>query len=170
MYRVHRDTLVQFLDARDLAGGKHAVYIARDDKRVDWSSLCTAGFSAETAAISVGQDWSRRCVLPGGRALHLEGKRNVVVMHIDAHDPGVRPIPHVVAETQAIPGALVGVFPWLLGVASGPLALALVVGGAVIGGHQAPAMTVWGLERVDWRGPLFRRLDGWTPQRLFAAT
>ncbi len=172
MRRLDRDGIARFLEEQDRGGRKTALVLELNDRRVDWDSLCDVP-SPENPSVDVGQKWSTRCGLPGGRALHVLGRDATVVIHVDKHDPAHRTVRHIAEETNAVGGTVVGLGIGLIAAACGvPPKVALMAGGALgatIGGFSPVHMDVWQFEGLDGLGRFcFSRLDGVTQQQLLA--
>lgn len=170
--RLDRNNIARFLDEEDRKGKKTALTLRRDDARVAWDSLCQVP-SEKNPSVDVGQKWAVRCKLGDGRALHILGRDSVIVMHVDKYDPAEQKVRHVVEETNAVPGALIGLGLGVLATLLGaPPKTALAIGtglGAAVGGFVPVDMAVWEFDGVDGFGDFrFSRRDDVTPQLLLA--
>jgi hypothetical protein len=169
VYRLlDQDSVARFLDEQDRVGVKSTLTLRIDDPRVDWGQICGTP-SPDNPSIDLGQAWSRRCQIGAGRALHFEGRGGIVLVHIDHHDPAYRPVQHVLPETHALSGLVVGLIPFLFGV---PIFWGVVsaAAGATIGAHIAPKTRVWEYAGPSHDGSLmFSEIIGATPQGLLAS-
>ena len=167
-----RDSIARFLAAQDSTGTRNSISLSRRDARVGWDSLCEVP-SEENPSVDVGQQWAARCKVGGGRALHVLGRGDEIVMHIDKHDPAEKPIRHVASETNLLAGAAVGAGLGILAALLGaPPKTAIGIGvalGAGVGVHVPVNMKVWCFDGVDEHGHFtFSIREGVTPQMLLA--
>ncbi|MCG8417243.1 MAG: hypothetical protein MJE77_04780 [Proteobacteria bacterium] len=158
----HRKISNILKELRKVGGRRPQLQVDFDDERVDWKSF---GIYTEQGKPSIGEDQEvkYRWTLDDGRALHSRwiGKRGHVRFHLDRRDPTSSPFGHLLEDTYAPHGALVGALVGGLtsGRAGGALA-GMIMGGAGGTLFDPGPSSVWVLASLEgdgqWR---VRRVD-----------
>jgi hypothetical protein len=125
-----RDDIVSILDRLQPIVGSSALAALQIPERIIHRH--TLSSYSVRAGLPYGQIQDRRYLLAGGRGLHEHRFSNgYSVFHVDTQDGAARPIQHLVRDTHALTGALVGSAGTVFGFGPVSVLVGLVLGARI---------------------------------------